>query len=281
MSKKLLQNITFNIFRAISYSIVAIVVVVLGFIFFNGIQALNWEFISLMPENGMMEGGIFPAILGTLVLIIGTSIIAFPVGVLAGVFMNEYAGENIFKKFVNLMTNNLAGVPSIVFGLFGLAVFVNFFGFGISIISGCLTLAILILPVIIRTTDESLKLIEPSIRNASYALGASKFQTVFGVVLPMAFENIITGLILSIGRVAGETAPIIFTVVAYYLPEIVFSLKSPLMALPYHLYVMSTSGIDLVKSREIAFGTALVLMIIVLTLNLLAGGVKIYLSKRK
>lgn len=281
MSKKLLQNITFNIFRAISYSIVAIVVVVLGFILFNGIQKLNWEFISSMPENGMMEGGIFPAILGTLVLIIGTSIIAFPVGVLAGVFMNEYAGENIFKKFVNLMTNNLAGVPSIVFGLFGLAVFVNFFGFGISIISGCLTLAILILPVIIRTTDESLKLVEPTVRNASYALGASKFQTVFVVVLPMAFENIITGLILSIGRVAGETAPIIFTVVAYYLPEIVFSLKSPLMALPYHLYVMSTSGIDLVKSREIAFGTALVLMIIVLTLNLLAGGVKIYLSKRK
>ncbi|MFN0047537.1 MAG: phosphate ABC transporter permease PstA, partial [Cytophagales bacterium] len=260
MTKNSVEKLVFNFFGIITFLIVLIVVSILGFIIFRGIGKISWEFISSAPTDGMMKGGILPAILGTLVLILGSCIVAFPVGIFSGIFMNEYAKESVFKKFVGMMTNNLAGIPSVVFGLFGLALFVNFFNFGVSILSGCLTLAILIVPVIIRTTEESLKLVEDSYRLASYALGASKFETVFRVVLPMAFPNIITGLILSIGRVAGETAPIIFTVAAYYLPEIILSLNSPVMALPYHLYVMATSGIDLNKSRDIAFGTALVLM---------------------
>ncbi len=280
MNKNSIEKLVFGFFSSVAFLIVAIVVVILGFIVYRGIGIISWEFISQPPKNGMMEGGILPAILGTLVLILGSCLLAFPIGILSGIYMNEYAPKNIFKKFIGMMTNNLAGIPSIVFGLFGLAMFVNFFQFGVSILSGCLTLAILIVPVIIRTTEESLKLVEDSYRLSSYALGASKFETVFRVVLPMAFPNIITGLILSIGRVAGETAPIIFTVAAYYLPEIVLSLSSPVMALPYHLYVMATSGIDLTKSRELAFGTALVLMVIVLILNFSAGGLKLYFKRK-
>jgi len=280
MNKNSIEKLVFGFFSSVAFLIVAIVVVILGFIVYRGIGIISWEFISQPPKNGMMEGGILPAILGTLVLILGSCLLAFPIGILSGIYMNEYAPKNIFKKFIGMMTNNLAGIPSIVFGLFGLAMFVNFFQFGVSILSGCLTLAILIVPVIIRTTEESLKLVEDSYRLSSYALGASKFETVFRVVLPMAFPNIITGLILSIGRVAGETAPIIFTVAAYYLPEIVLSLSSPVMALPYHLYVMATSGIDLTKSRELAFGTALELMVIVLILNFSAGGLKLYFKRK-
>ncbi len=280
MKKCSVEKIVFGFFGLITLVVVMVVLTILGFIIYRGIGIISWEFISSPPTNGMMEGGILPAILGTLVLITGTCLIAFPVGILSGIFMNEYAHENILKKAIGLMTNNLAGIPSIVFGLFGLAMFVNYFHLGVSILSGCLTLAILVVPVIIRTTEESLKQVEDSYRLASYALGASKFETVFRVVLPMAFPNIITGLILSIGRIAGETAPIIFTVAAYYLPAIILSPDSPVMALPYHLYVMATSGIDLNKSREIAFGTALVLMVIVLILNFSAGGLKLYFKRK-
>ncbi|MDX2195305.1 MAG: phosphate ABC transporter permease PstA [Cytophagales bacterium] len=280
MKKELVQKIAFTSITILSFTIVSVVLLILGFIVVKGIGAINIDFLTKAPENGMMDGGIFPAILGTLLLILGSAAIAFPVGILSGIYMNEYAANNWFKKFIGMMTNNLAGVPSIVFGLFGLAIFVNFLGFGVSILSGCLTLGILILPVIIRTTEESLKTIEDSYRQASLALGASKLQTTFSVVLPMAFPNIVTGLIISIGRVAGETAPIIFTCAAYYLPEIILSFQTPVMALPYHLYVMATSGVDLNASRKIAFGTALVLMTMVFILNLSAGAVKKYMSKK-
>jgi phosphate transport system permease protein len=274
MNKNRTQKIIFTFFALVTALILLSIVALFGFIFCRGIGKISWEFISGMPTDGMMGGGILPAIYGTLVLIVGSCLVAFPVGILSGIFMNEYAPKSWLKNFISLMTNNLAGVPSIVFGLFGLAVFVNFFGFGMSVISGSLTLGILILPIIIRTTEESLKTVEDSFRLSSIALGASKFQTTFKVVLPMAMPNIMTGLILSIGRVAGETAPIIFTVVAYYLPTISFSPNSQLMALPYHLYVMCTSGVDLNASRDIAFGTALVLMVIVLIINLTAGMLK-------
>jgi len=281
MHKNIVEKIVFQFFGIVTWFVVAVVALILGYIIYRGVGIISWNFISQPPINGMMEGGILPAILGTLALILGSCLLAFPIGILSGVYMNEYAPKNIFKKFIGMMTNNLAGIPSIVFGLFGLAMFVNFFQFGVSILSGCLTLAILIVPVIIRTTEESLKLVEDTYRLSSYALGASKFETVFRVVLPMAFPNIITGLILSIGRVAGETAPIIFTAAAYYLPQLVLSLGSPVMALPYHLYVMATSGIDLDKSRELAFGTALVLMAIVLLLNFAAGGMKLYFKQNR
>lgn len=281
MNKNNIEKLVFQFFTGVTFCIILIILALLGFIIFRGASKLSWEFISSAPTNGMMDGGILPAILGTLVLILGSCLVAFPVGIFSGVYMNEYAKASPFKRFIGMMTSNLAGIPSVVFGLFGLSLFVNFFNFGVSILSGSLTLAIMIVPVIIRTTEESLKQIDDTYRLSSYALGASKFETVFKVILPMAFPNIVTGLILSIGRVAGETAPIIFTAAAYYLPEIVLSLNSPVMALPYHLYVMATSGIDLNKSREIAFGTALVLMFIVLLLNFAAGGVKLYFRKNK
>ncbi|MDX2190643.1 MAG: phosphate ABC transporter permease PstA [Bacteroidota bacterium] len=280
--KQLNQKIIFTTFAAISIMMVSLVTLILLFIIINGFTKISWDFISKYPEEGMMKGGIYPAIIGTLMLIGGSCAIAFPAGILSGIYVNEYAEDNWFKKLVGMMTNNLAGVPSIVFGLFGLALFVNWMHFGVSLLSGCLTLAVLILPVIIRTTEESLKTIDNTYRLASYAIGASKFTTIFRVVLPMAIPNIITGLIICVGRVAGETAPIIFTVVAYYLPEVIISMNSPVMALPYHLYVMSTSGIDLNASRDIAFGTALVLLMIILTLNLIAGVIrKLTASKHK
>jgi phosphate transport system permease protein len=274
IAKERNQSIAFWIFKSISFIVLALIVAILGFIIVRGIGVINWEFISTAPTDGMTKGGIFPAIVGTVQLIIGSSVIAFPIGILSGIYMNEYAKDNWFKKFVRMMTNNLAGIPSIVFGLFGMALFVNYLKFGVSILSGCLTLGLMILPIVIRTTEESLKFIEDSYRQAAYALGASKWQTIQKVILPMAFPNIITGLILSIGRVSGETAPIIFTVAAYYLPEISLSLHSQVMALPYHLYVTATSGTDLEASRKIAFGTALVLISLVFALNLAANYIR-------
>ncbi|GAB4327624.1 MAG: phosphate ABC transporter permease PstA [Flammeovirgaceae bacterium] len=233
-----------------------------------------------MPTNGMTEGGIFPAILGTLMLVLGSSLFAFPIGLLAGIYMSEYAKEGKLKRFIRMMTNNLAGVPSVVFGLFGLSLFVNMLGLGVSALSGSLTLALMILPVIIRTTEESLQFVDNNHRLASYALGASKLFTIWKVVLPIALPNILTGFIISIGRVAGETAPIIFTAAVYFLPQISYSFYEPVMALPYHLYVTSTSGIDLEKSRELAYGTAFVLIVIVLIINLIANFIRQFLQKR-
>lgn len=274
------QAIAFGIFRLLSYSIVAILFIILSYIIYKGSSAISWDFITKMPEEGMTKGGIYPAIIGTLCLVAGSMIFAFPVGVLAAIYMNEYVKEGIIKKIIKQMTNNLAGIPSIVFGLFGMSLFVNKLGFGDSILAGSLTLGLLALPVIIRTTEESLKAVDNTFRHASLGLGASKWQTTRRVVLPIAFPNIVTGLILSIGRVSGETAPILFTVAAYFLPKIPTSIFDQAMALPYHLYVISTSGTNIQESRPIAYGTALVLIIIVLIANLLANGLRKYLSKK-
>jgi phosphate transport system permease protein len=204
---------------------------------------------------------------------------AFPVGVLSGIYMNEYLKENGFKKFVRSMTNNLAGVPSIVFGLFGMALFVHELNFGDSIIAGSLTLGLMVLPIIIRTTEEALKSVDDTVRIGSYALGATKLQTIQKVVLPICYPNIITGLILSVSRVSGETAPILFTVAAYFLPRLPHSIFDQVMALPYHLYVLTTSGTDIEKSRPMAYGTALVLISIVLIVNLLANALRRFYNK--
>ena len=236
------------------------------------------------PDTSTPRGhdlrGIFPAIVGTLYLVIGSSLISFPIGIMSGIYMNEYATNGKLIRFIRIMTNNLSGVPSVVFGLFGMSLFVSTLGWGDSIIAGSFTLALMSLPLIIRTTEEALKSIDDSFRHGSLALGATKLQTIRRVVLPMAFPNIITGLILSIGRVSGETAPILFTVAAYFLPQLPKSIFDQCMALPYHLYVISTSGTDIEASRGMAYGTALVLIVIVLLVNLLANALRSYFAKK-
>ncbi|MDR3366725.1 MAG: phosphate ABC transporter permease PstA [Prevotellaceae bacterium] len=271
MDKRVKQKIAFALFRALSLLVVGVLFWILGFIVYHGVSAVSWEFLTTAPADGMTSGGIFPAIVGTLCLIAGSVIFAFPVGLMSGIYINEYAGNGAIVRFIRVMTNNLGGIPSIIFGLFGMTLFVNTFGFGDSILAGSFTLGLLILPLIIRTTEEALKAIPGSYRIGSLALGASKLQTIVRVTLPMAFPNIITGLILSIGRVSGETAPILFTVAAYFLPKLPQSIFDQVMALPYHLYVVATSGTDVEASRPIAYGTALVLVAIVLLMNTLTG----------
>jgi len=278
--KRWSQAIAFTIFKMMSYAVVAILFLILGFIITKGIGVISWDFLTLAPEEGMTKGGIFPAIMGTIYLVLGSSLFSFPIGIMSGIYMNEYAKGNKVATFIRIMTNNLSGVPSVVFGLFGMSLFVNTMGFGDSILAGSLTLGLLSLPLVIRTTEESLKAIDQSYREGSLALGATKLQTIRKVVLPMAFPNIITGLILSIGRVSGETAPILFTVAAYFLPKLPTSIFDQVMALPYHLYVISTSGTDVEASRGIAYGTALVLIAIVLLVNLLANALRTYFSKK-
>ncbi len=279
-AKRRAQRIAFFTFTFMSFFVIAILLVILSFIIIRGIPAISWEFLTEMPKDGMTKGGIFPAIIGTLCLVAGSMLFAFPVGVMSAIYINEYAKSSWVKRFIQMMTNNLAGIPSIVFGLFGMALFVNRFGFGDSILAGSLTLGLLALPVVIRTTEEALKSVDDSFRIASIALGASKWQTTSLVVLPIAFPNIITGLILSIGRVSGETAPILFTVAAYFLPKLPSGIFDQVMALPYHLYVISTSGTDLKASREMAYGTALVLIVIVLIVNLLANWLRKYFGNK-
>lgn len=278
--KRVSQKIAFWIFRLLSLGAVAVLLWILGFIIVRGAGTINWEFLTSFPKEGMTKGGIFPAIVGTLYLIIGSMIFAFPLGILSGIYISEYAVNNWIVKIIRITTNNLSGVPSIVFGLFGMALFVKAFGFGDSIIAGSCTLGLLVLPIVIRTTEEALKAVDNAYRVGSLALGATKLQTIRRVTLPIAFPNIITGFILSIGRVAGETAPIMFTAVAYFLPRLPSSIFDQVMALPYHLYVVSTSGTDLEASRPIAYGTALVLIAIVLLINLLAAALRKYFGKK-
>ena len=272
LKKRTSQRFAFGFFTLLSYLVVAILFVILGFIIIKGGSVISWDFLT--------KGGIFPAIVGTFYLIVGSSIISFPIGIMSGIYMNEYATNGKVVRFIRIMTNNLSGVPSVVFGLFGMSLFVNALGWGDSIIAGSFTLALMSLPLIIRTTEEALKSIDDSFRHGSLALGATKLQTIRRVVLPMAFPNIITGLILSVGRVSGETAPILFTVAAYFLPQLPGSIFDQCMALPYHLYVISTSGTDIEASRGMAYGTALVLIAIVLVVNLLANLLRNYFAKK-
>ena len=280
LKKRTSQKFAFGFFTLLSYLVVAILFVILGFIIIKGASVISWDFLTKAPEEGMTKGGIFPAIVGTFYLIVGSSIISFPIGIMSGIYMNEYATNGKVVRFIRIMTNNLSGVPSVVFGLFGMSLFVNALGWGDSIIAGSFTLALMSLPLIIRTTEEALKSIDDSFRHGSLALGATKLQTIRRVVLPMAFPNIITGLILSVGRVSGETAPILFTVAAYFLPQLPGSIFDQCMALPYHLYVISTSGTDIEASRGMAYGTALVLIAIVLVVNLLANLLRNYFAKK-
>jgi phosphate transport system permease protein len=221
-----------------------------------------------MPKEGMRAGGIFPAIVGTFYLVVVSIAFALPIGVMAAIYLGEYARDNFLTRIINLAIVNLAGVSSVVFGLFGMSLFVAFLKFGVSILSGALTLGIMTLPVIITTTREALRTVPRSFREVSFSLGASRWQTIRHAVLPSALPGILTGAILSVGRVAGETAPILFTVAAFYLPRLPHSLSDQAMALPYHLYVVTTQVPGI--SEPYRYGTALVLIGLVLIVNISA-----------
>lgn len=255
-------------------TLVAVVPVflIIGYIIYTGIPAISWEFLSEMPTDGMRSGGIFPAIVGTLWLTLGTIIVAVPFGILTGVYLVEYAKDNFLTRIINLTIINLAGIPSIIYGLFGMALFVIFLGFDVSILSGSLTLGIMCLPVIITATRESLLTIPNHLREASLALGATKWETITKVILPAAMPGILTGVILSISRAAGETAPIMFTAVAFYLPFLPISYWDQVMALPYHLYVISTQVPNMPPS--FINGTLFILVVITLSFNLFGAFIR-------
>jgi phosphate transport system permease protein len=273
------QRIAFFFLFLSTLFIVLPVGLILGIIIQKGLPALNWQFLSDIPRQGMRAGGIFPALVGTIYLVLGAIIFALPIGLLAAIYLSEYAKGNLLNRMIKLAIVNLAGVPSVVYGLFGLAIFVIFFKFGASILSGSLTLGIMILPIIITTSREALESVPYSFREVSYSLGASKWQTIRHIVLPNAIPGILTGTILGLGRAAGETAPILFTVAAFYLPQLPKSIFDQAMALPYHLYVISTQVPNV--DEKIRYGTALVLLVLVLFMNLVAIIIRYQFRKKK
>ena len=245
----------------------------------NGFPALTWEFLTAYPRLGMRAGGIFPAIVGTIYLVLGALVFSLPVGILAAIYLSEYARDSWFKRIIEVAIVNLAGVPSVVYGLFGLGLFVVFLRFGASILAGSLTLAIMSLPVIITASREALGTVPKSFREVSLALGATKWQTIRRAVLPNAIPGILTGAILALSRAAGETAPILFTVAAFYLPRMPHSILDQCMALPYHLYVISTQVPNVKLTTQ--YGTALVLILLVLAMNIVAIVIRARFRKRK
>jgi len=273
------EKIAFAVLFAATVLVVLPVVLIVGLVLFRGLPALTPEFIFAMPRDGMRAGGIFPALVGTVYLTLGTALFAIPFGILAAIYLNEYAARNWLTRLIELAIINLAGVPSIVYGLFGLGLFVTFLGFGASILAGSLTLAIMTLPVIITSTREALNTVPNSFREVSFSLGASRWQTVRHTVLPNAIPGILTGTILGLSRAAGETAPILFTVAAFYLPRLPQSVYDQAMALPYHIYVLSTQVPGV--SVRIQYGTVLVLVLLVCVLNLAAAYLRARFRKRK
>lgn len=267
-----------NISQAIGFSFLFLCMVItlffLGviiyFIVSRGSGAISWEFLTQVPRNAMTSGGVAPAILGTFYLTLGAIIFSLPLGLACAIYLCEYSPRSFVVNIIRISINNLAGVPSVVFGLFGLAVFVKFFGFGVSILSGCLTLGIMILPNIISASQEALMAVPQSYREASFALGATQWQTIKKVVLPSSLSGILTGIILSIGRVAGETAPILFTAATFYIKGYPNSIFSEVMALPYHIYALMTEGTHPHQQRAIAYGCALILLVMVLLVSTLA-----------
>ena len=273
------QKVAFTLLFVATVLVILPVVFIVFIIVQKGWHAISWEFLAAMPKNGMREGGIFPAIVGTVYLVVGTLIFALPLGVLSAIYLTEYAKDNLLTRLIKLAIINLAGVPSVVYGLFGLGIFVIFLKFGSSILAGSLTLAIMVLPIIITTTKEALDSVPQSFREVSLSLGASKWQTIRYSVLPHALPGILTGIILAISRAAGETAPILFTVAAFYLPHLPQSIFDQAMALPYHLYVISTQVPNV--SVEIRYGTALVLLVMVLSANFVAIVIRSKFRKMK
>ena len=275
------QNLFFSVVRLSALIIVISLGGLLFYIFINGIGVISWDFLTLAPKDSMTRGGIMPAILGTMYLTGGAIIIALPLGVMTAVYLSEYARQGPMVRIIRVGVNCLAGVPSIVFGLFGLALFVVFFQFGSCILSGALSLGFLILPTIIGASEEALKAVPQTFREASLALGVSKWQTIFRIVLPNALPGIMTGSILGIGRAAGETAPIMFTAAAFYTAKLPTSIFDEVMALPYHIYVLATAGTHIEQTRPIQYGTVLVLVALVLGIDLIAIIMRGYMRKKK
>ncbi len=272
MNKAKKQRLVFALLSASNLVVVLPVLAVVYFLAVKGAPAISWSFLTEMPRNGMREGGIFPALVGTLYLLIGTVTFAVPVGILAAIYLSEYAPANTLTRVIRLAIVNLAGVPSVVYGLFGYGLFVLFLHFGRSIIAGSITLALLILPVVITSAEEALLSVPKSFRDGSLALGATKWQTIWRIVLPNSAAGIITGVILGVGRAAGETAPIMFTAAAFYLPKLPSSAFDDCMALPYHLYVVATEMFN--APERVQWGTALTLLALVLGMNLAAAVIR-------
>jgi phosphate transport system permease protein len=279
MSRQQSQRVAIWAITAVAILVILPIVVVILFVIINGLSAMSWEFLSQPPRNGMREGGVFPAILGTILLTLGTAVAAIPLGIGAAIYLAEYAPDNRFTRMIRLAIVNLAGIPSIVYGLFGLGAFVLFLNFGTSILAGSLTLGLMTLPVVISTAEEAILAVPQEFRTVSLSLGATRWQTIRHQVLPHALPGIITGVILGLGRAAGETAPILFTVAAFYLPELPRSIFDQTMALPYHLYVIATQvpGMPL----NIQYGTALILLLIVLSLTMVATVIRTVMRRRR
>ena len=279
MSRQTTQKIAFATLTILAVIVVVPIVLVVVYIVVQGIGAISWEFITGFPRGGMREGGILPAVIGTVVLTFGTAIVAIPLGVGAAIYLAEYARDNWLTRAIRLAIINLAGIPSVVYGLFGLGMFVLFLKFGASIVAGSLTLGLMTLPVVISTAEEAILAVPQSFRVVSISLGGTKWQTIREVVLPQSLPGIITGVILGLERAAGETAPILFTVAAFYLPRLPRSIFDQTMALPYHLYVISTQipGMPV----RIQYGTALVLLVLVLSMNVVATIIRSYFRRKR
>jgi len=268
--RKLIQIAIFGLFR-LSAAINGIaLLIVVYFLVARGWRAINWTFLTQPPMDSMTKGGILPCIIGTLCLSLGAILVALPIGVASAVYINEYARPGRLLRAIRIGINNLSGVPSVVFGLFGLAFFVVWLKMGVSILAGSLTLGVLTLPVIIGSSEEALRSVPDTYREASLGLGATKWQTIYRVVLPAALPGILTGAILGISRAAGETAPIMFTAAVFYTPSLPTSVFDEIMALPYHIYVLATAGTEIEATRHLQYGTAIVLIVLVMGLNLIA-----------
>jgi phosphate transport system permease protein len=268
--QRFFQGLMFLVFRIAAVINGLSLLVIIYFLIANGWQAINWTFLTQVPTDSMTKGGILPCIVGTLCLSIGAIAVALPIGVASAIYLHEYARPGRLMRIIRLGINNLAGVPSVVFGLFGLAFFVTWLKFGISILAGAPTLGAMTLPVIIGAAEEALRAVPKTYREASLALGATKWQTIRRVVLPAALPGILTGAILGISRAAGETAPIMFTAAVFFSPHLPTSIFDKIMALPYHIYVLATAGTEIEKTRHLQYGTALVLIVLVLGMNLFA-----------
>jgi phosphate transport system permease protein len=273
------EKVAFTILGLITLFVVIPIILTILYVVKNGAGAISWGFLTESPRNGMKEGGIFPAIIGTILLIIGTMLFSLPPGILSAIYLVEYAKDNLFTRLIKLSVVNLSGIPSIVYGLFGFTLFVVFLKFGTSILAGSLTLAIMSLPVIITATKEALESVPFSFREISLSLGASRWQTIRYCVLPYAIPGILTGTVLSLSRAAGETAPILFTVAAFYLPRLPHSVFDQVMALPYHLYVISTQVPNM--PAKLSFATGLVLIALVFLMNLASIILRAHYRKKK
>ncbi|MCU7846084.1 MAG: phosphate ABC transporter permease PstA [Candidatus Thiodiazotropha sp. (ex Monitilora ramsayi)] len=276
---KRVQNLFRILFMLMTVLLVVPVIIILGTLIYKGGSIISFDFLFTDPTNGMTAGGIFPALLGTIWIVAVALLASVPLGVMAAVYLNEYAGDNWFTRLIQLAIINLAGVPSIVHALFGVGAFVIFFGFGTSILAASLTLAIMTLPVVIVSTRESLRAVPQAFREACWNMGATRWQTIRRVVLPNAVSGILTGVILEVSRTTGETAPIMFTGAAFFLPFLPQSVFDQTMALSLHLFVVATQvpGVP----EDLPFGVALVLIAMVLIMNSISIAFRMYLRGKK